>query len=320
MTTLTDSFVIKQGDTRPSLRTTLRDANGNAINGSAATVRFHMRKQRSATAVIDAPATWVDQANGVVEYAWQTGDTDVAGIFDYDFQVTFSDDTIESFPNAGADQLEIEPSLISGAFDFWPTSEDLAVQMNIDFDEPQALAASTLLENLAALVRSEARQDLAPATNDTVHLRGTWERKLLLPQRPVTNVTSVAFATPSGSLPLSVAAFWWTPQGVLYRGSPLARNPFEGVDDLLSDAAYQHWGGPGAEVIVTYDHGFAALPGDLRSVILQAAQRAWADPDGVEAEVIGNYSVTYARTTDPRALFSDEQLRTIHRYRRRTSS
>ncbi|MFQ6673084.1 MAG: BppU family phage baseplate upper protein [Candidatus Tectimicrobiota bacterium] len=93
-------FWIKEGDTTPAIRRTLQDEDGNAINlTGGATVQFKMRSPGATTPKVDAAATLVDAANGVVEYAWATGDTDTAGSYWAEFEVTFPSGKIETFPN-----------------------------------------------------------------------------------------------------------------------------------------------------------------------------------------------------------------------------
>lgn len=94
-------FYLKQNDTAPSLRATLKDGSGNAIDLTNAAVRFHM-KDLAGTVKIDAAANIVSPAtSGVVQYAWQSGDTDTAGSYYAEFEVTYVDNTVESFPNDG---------------------------------------------------------------------------------------------------------------------------------------------------------------------------------------------------------------------------
>lgn len=88
-------FVIKQNDTRPIIQISMKTAAGAAVNLTGATVRFHMG------ALIDAAATVTDAANGVAEYEWQPGDTATAGTYSAEFEVTYLDGGIETFPNSG---------------------------------------------------------------------------------------------------------------------------------------------------------------------------------------------------------------------------
>jgi hypothetical protein len=102
------AFIIKQGDTGPSLAANLVTPSQQPADLSGASVLFHMRNARSTTAsVLTAAAVVVDAENGQVRYDWQTGDTDVAGDFEAEFQVTYADNTIETFPNSGYVNISI---------------------------------------------------------------------------------------------------------------------------------------------------------------------------------------------------------------------
>ena len=90
-----DKFSIKRGDTSPAIRFALSPAT-NDIAGS--TVQFQMRS-RSGVLIVDQPASIVTGLPPVVQYAWEALDTDVAGLFDAEFRVTYADGAIETFPN-----------------------------------------------------------------------------------------------------------------------------------------------------------------------------------------------------------------------------
>ncbi len=104
-----DVFYIKEGDTSPSLRYTLLPA---PIVVSGATVRFSMRNRQTTVVKIDrAACAIVDGALGVVQYDWQTADTDTAGVYEAEFEVTYSDGSIETFPNFGAISVVIDADI-----------------------------------------------------------------------------------------------------------------------------------------------------------------------------------------------------------------
>lgn len=93
------TFQIKRNDTAPPIQATLT-ADGSAVDLTSATVDFHMMDSSGAIKV-DAAATLVTAASGIVKYVWQTGDTDQAGRFRAEWEVTFPDGTIRTFPNPG---------------------------------------------------------------------------------------------------------------------------------------------------------------------------------------------------------------------------
>lgn len=94
------AFSIKQNDTSPSLQATLKDAYQSPISLNGATVMFHM-KSVDGTIKVDAEMTVTDEDNGVVKYDWQAGDTDTVGTYYVEFEVTYADASVETFPNNG---------------------------------------------------------------------------------------------------------------------------------------------------------------------------------------------------------------------------
>jgi hypothetical protein len=90
-------FVIKRGDTSPTLRYLLPID----VSLAGAQVLFQMRKHHGET-VIDAPAVIETVfAPAVIAYAWTPSDTDLAGRYQAEFKVTYADRAIETFPNRG---------------------------------------------------------------------------------------------------------------------------------------------------------------------------------------------------------------------------
>jgi len=104
------AFNIKQNDTSPSLQATLKDANNNRISLAGATVRFHL-KALDGTIKVDAAMTITDDTGGVVQYDWQAGDTDTAGSYYAEIEVTYNDGAVETFPNNQNLAISIRPEL-----------------------------------------------------------------------------------------------------------------------------------------------------------------------------------------------------------------
>ena len=101
------TFKIKENDTTPSLRAELLNGSGNAVDLIGTTVRFHMRTMGSSTADIDAVASVISEPLGIVQYDWADGDTSDVGSYQAEFEVTYPDGNIETFPNANYIGVEI---------------------------------------------------------------------------------------------------------------------------------------------------------------------------------------------------------------------
>lgn len=97
---------VKQNDTRP-LEAKLA-VNSVAIGLAGATVRFHMRPRTPGVgSTVNGLCTIVDAAAGRVRYAWLPADVDTPGLHRAEFEVTFGDGTVETFPNDGWLDVEI---------------------------------------------------------------------------------------------------------------------------------------------------------------------------------------------------------------------
>ena len=98
----TPTFYIKQNDTRPELDVFLRDDKDRTINITGAAVKFNMRNASDNTIKIDnGSVTTVNSTSGRVKYSFSAANTDTAGNFDGEFEVTFVGGQVETFPNDG---------------------------------------------------------------------------------------------------------------------------------------------------------------------------------------------------------------------------
>lgn len=93
------AFNLKQNDTFPSMEAVLLDGNGFPVDLTRASVRFHMRNAAGAV-VIDEAAIVTDEVAATVAYYWTAADTQTVGNFSAEFEVTYQDGNIETFPNA----------------------------------------------------------------------------------------------------------------------------------------------------------------------------------------------------------------------------
>jgi hypothetical protein len=100
---------LKRNDTKDTISYTMTYADGTAVNLTGATVRFVMGKGK--TLITSATADIVSAATGKVEYTLKESDTLVAGNFNAEFEVTFSDGKIKTFPSDGYISLRIQPNV-----------------------------------------------------------------------------------------------------------------------------------------------------------------------------------------------------------------
>jgi len=105
------AFTIKQGDTAPIMEANLRQPSGAAAPLAGAAVKFYMRPRGRSTITTNSAAAVTDAANGVVQYSWVAADTQQPGAYEGEFEVTYADGTIETFPNEGYIDISIPPQI-----------------------------------------------------------------------------------------------------------------------------------------------------------------------------------------------------------------
>lgn len=99
-------FVIKRGDSAPDFTYQCRKADGTPRDVSGSSILFKMRKTPGVGAlVVNRAASITDGPNGVVKYSWQHSgaDTAIADEFNAEFEVTFPDGSVETFPTTDPD-------------------------------------------------------------------------------------------------------------------------------------------------------------------------------------------------------------------------
>lgn len=92
-------ITVKRGDRHPHIDATLLNPDGTAVDLSGASVKFLMRSVLGGVLKVNASATVVDAAAGQVSYVWGATDTDTAGDYRAEFEVTFGDGTKLTVPN-----------------------------------------------------------------------------------------------------------------------------------------------------------------------------------------------------------------------------
>jgi len=104
-------FRIKQGDLLPIISATMTDNNGVVDLTNATSVKLILKKRRSGLAIEKTASIVSPATSGIVRYVWVTNDTDTIGIYDAEWEVTFTGGSLMTFPNGGCDVIEIYPDL-----------------------------------------------------------------------------------------------------------------------------------------------------------------------------------------------------------------
>lgn len=107
---------IKQNDTSPKLERTYftnRDIDSTGVTVSS--VNVHMAERGGTTVSLDSTATLesedYDADSITVSYDWQAGDTDTVGEYNVEFEITYSDGEVETFPKDGYIHLKISKEI-----------------------------------------------------------------------------------------------------------------------------------------------------------------------------------------------------------------
>ena len=174
------------------------------------------------------------------------------------------------------------------------TPADLGRFLGRTLSEDEDFRARMLLAVASEAVRGYCRQTLTYVASETVILTGNWGSELVLPERPVTAVTSASINSTSLSVNVD---FVWDGASKLYRGSrqystgPVPYNG-SGQDPMRHEL---HWGGPSAQVTVVYSHGLTATDRRMtlpRGIVCELAAAGMAVTPGIRQESLGQYSYT----------------------------
>lgn len=185
---------------------------------------------------------------------------------------------------------------------------DVEDRLGRDLTPEESRKADALLRDASTVVRNYTRRDFTTGTTTARYRpRG---RKVVLPQRPVTAVTSVKSVLSFGTNETVTAlAYWSWPGGsevILGDPSLVINGPTWDLDD--SDV----W------VEITYTHGFPEVPDDIRTVIANMVLRNLTAPRSglVDTEGVGPYQVRYAGFVAQGPLgISEADRQILNRYR-----
>lgn len=158
----------------------------------------------------------------------------------------------------------------------------------------------------SSVIRGYCGQTLSAVTGDVTILTPVGYA-VFLPQVPVTDVTRAEMKRVDADGVVSwvdIVAYDWLPNGMLYS---TLRRPGFGVDAWPIDRL------PGG-VRVTYSHGFATIPDDLKDLCAFLAYLHLTNPRVRTQYTIGDKSESFAAVAE----FSPYELAILDRYKART--
>jgi len=96
------TFAIKQNARRPYLRMLVKDQDGNPFDFSGASGVTFLMYDGEGNEIVSAPASIeAPPSSGVLRYAWADGDTEEAGEFRAEFDVSYGADDVMTVPVKG---------------------------------------------------------------------------------------------------------------------------------------------------------------------------------------------------------------------------
>lgn len=143
--------------------------------------------------------------------------------------------------------------------------------------DPTDLQSILVLESACDMARTYTGQEFTLVEDDEVRLDGTGKDGLMLPQLPIVEVTEIVVED-DDPLDLSEDVYVGT-AGILWRAYPC------------------RWPLGHGNIAVTYSHGYAAIPADLRQAIFEIADVLIANGASggqiIKSETIGSYVIAF---------------------------
>lgn len=104
---------LKQHDTKPLVEAQLKYQSGQSFKlSNVQSIYFIMRSSTDNALKFNSKAEVVDAQDGRVRYVWSATDTNKAGDFNAEFQITFDDGSVLTAPSSNYIEITIEPRLV----------------------------------------------------------------------------------------------------------------------------------------------------------------------------------------------------------------
>lgn len=170
------------------------------------------------------------------------------------------------------------------------TNTELEDWLGYSLDASETDRATLFVEVATGTIQAYTRQTISEVSADAIELRGTWEHVLELPERPVTAVTSVTV----DGVAQTVTDDYLVVRNELRRPNAEYHNWQMPSNDFYPFTK-TGWGGPSAVVAVTYTHGFATIPDEVKGMCLSLAARAFTNPEMAAMRIVDAQTFQYGQ-------------------------
>lgn len=187
------------------------------------------------------------------------------------------------------------------------SATELGNRLGITLTVGETTRATALLTLTSDLIRDEAGQTIELVEGDILTRPGEPRDRVRLPERPVVSVAAVTI----NEVALAEGVAWYLD------GDEIVRIPTP-TEGQFPDPRYGGgWGQPDDILGVTYDHGYAVIPGAIKAVCLEAVVRVWVNPGVVRQEGYGSEQISYPDGSG--LLLNEDERRAIRLAVRRTA-
>jgi hypothetical protein len=149
--------------------------------------------------------------------------------------------------------------------------------------------ADALLALASQLIQEETRQTIALVTGDVLSRKGSFSSRIRLKERPVVSVASVVL----DGVTMDPTSYY------IDRDELVRRNWSSAIIDSSFGRPWAGWGFPYSDLVITYTHGFAVVPGLVKQICMEMVVRVWANPGSVIQESVAGVQTTYAPYSAP---------------------
>lgn len=159
----------------------------------------------------------------------------------------------------------------------------------------ETISAQLALDIASSIVTARTGQTFVPVVGDTITL-DTYGEDVRLPQRPVTTVSAVTTRE----------------KGSTVTTARTVNTDYEVRGDRLRWVGLGWWP---YEVTVTYDHGYATIPDDVRGATLAVAAEMFDNPEGLSRSALDDDNAQHEWADDSPA---ERMLKLVERrYKRK---